>query len=174
MRTLFLKRFSSCLVLSVLLSGIVIGDSTPRAAKNSWRGLVPLHSSVEEVAQVLGVDAGEFNLDSGNTFKVNGGDVTVSFISPRQAKLYSAPRSFVGRVFTIYFKPDSPVFLSELNLPRGFRKCSDDLSKAFYYFVSEEGLAYQFRAGSERVESVIYQPMKIEIRRLSVATDCVF
>jgi hypothetical protein len=123
---------------------------------------------------MLGTDVGSFNLDSDNTFRVEGGVVTVSFISAKTAKIYGAPRSMVGKVFTIYFKPQDPIFLADLKLGRGFRRCSDQLSKAYYYYVSDEGLAYQFRAGGEQVDSVIYQPMRAEIRRLEVSTDCVF
>ena len=175
MRRLLLLK-APRLFLGLTILGFVIGTvySTPPAARNSWRGLTPLHTSAEQVAQALGVEAERFNLDSGNTFKVDGGEVTISFISPRQAKVYSAPRSLVGKVFTIYFKPDTPMLLADLRLPRGFRRCSDQLSKAYYYFVSDEGIAYQFKAGSEQVESVIYQPPRAEVQRLSVGTDCVF
>ncbi|HEU4388869.1 MAG TPA: hypothetical protein VFV34_13790 [Blastocatellia bacterium] len=142
--------------------------------RNSWRGLTPLHSTTEDVAHAVGVDAGSFNLDADNPFKVDGGDVVVSFISVKTAKIYGAPRSMVGKVFTIYFKPEAPLLLGDLKLPRSFRRCSDQLSKAFYYLVSDEGLAYRFRAGDKQVESVIYQPTRAEVRRLAVSTDCVF
>jgi hypothetical protein len=126
-----------------------------------------------DVAQLLRIEVEDLNLDAANTFEVEGGEVSVSFISAKQARLYSAPRSLVGKILAIYFKPAQPVFLADLKLPRSFRKCVEQLSRMHYYYVGD-GLAYQFRSGGEQVEWIIYQPMRAEIRRLNVSTDCVF
>lgn len=141
---------------------------------NSWRGLTPLRSSVADVAKVVGGDAESFNLEASNSFKVDGGKVSFTFISASLARIYKAPRSLVSKLFTVYFKPDSPVERAELKLPMGFKRCTEQLSKRYYYLVSDGGLAYQLLSETDRVEAIIYQPARWEVRRLSVSAECVF
>jgi hypothetical protein len=145
-----------------------------RAALNSWRGITPLHSSAADVARQLGLegDSNEGLMDG--PFKVEGGEVTFSYLTPSAAKIYRAPKSLVGKVFTIYFKPNAPTPRSELKLAPGFKKCTDQLDRTYYYFVNDAGLAYQIRRGSDDMETIIYQPSRAEIRRLAVNTSCVF
>jgi hypothetical protein len=107
-------------------------------------------------------------------FQVEGGEVTFSYITPSLAKLYRAPKSMVGKVFTIYFKPSESIERAGLKLAPGFKRCTEDLDRTYYYFVSDAGLAYQLRRAGDVLENVIYQPSRAEVRRLAVSTACVF
>ncbi|MFY9553172.1 MAG: hypothetical protein WAV47_00485 [Blastocatellia bacterium] len=148
-------------------------NSTP-AARNSWRGITPLRSSAEDVARLIGVEADSSEAMISGPFKVEGGEVTFSYVTMSLAKIYHAPRSMVGKVFTIYFKPDDPLSRADLTLATGFKRCVETRDRTFYYFVSEGGLAYRFSHESDRVETIIYQPSRAEVRSLAVNTECVF
>lgn len=107
-------------------------------------------------------------------FKVDGGEVTFSYLTPSLAKIYRAPRSMIGKVFTIYFKPSAPMGRSDLVLGSEFKRCSEDREKTFYYYVSTAGIAYQFLRSGDRLETIIYQPTRAEVKSLAVNTECVF
>jgi hypothetical protein len=113
------------------------------------------------------------NPDSSGPFKVDGGDVTFSFLTDSLARIYHAPQTMVGKVFTIYFKPNVPMAQSEVKLV-GFKKCVDQSDRRYYYFVSEAGLGYQVSRKTDQIEMVIHQPSAAEIKRLRVSTACVF
>jgi hypothetical protein len=164
-------------ILPVVLLAALAGAQTSkvnRAARNSWRGISPLRSSAADVARVLGVQEGLSGGDLIGPFKVDGGEVTFSYLTPSLAELYRAPRSLVGKVFTIYFKPDAAIWRAELKLELGFKRCDESLSKRYYYLVSDAGLAYQLRRDDDQVEMIIYQPSRAQVRKLSVNTECVF
>lgn len=148
--------------------------SNAGAIRNSWRGITPLRSSAADVAGALGEGAEVTEGNVSGPYKVEGGEVTISFLTPSIAKIYRAPRSMVGKVFTVYFKPDAKVAREELKLPRSFKTCKESLAKSHYYMVSDAGLAYEFRASDDRVETIIYQPTRAEIQRLWVNYECVF
>ena len=141
---------------------------------NSWRGITPLRSSAADVARVLGddVDTGESQVSG--PFKVEGGEVTFSYLTESLAKIYRAPRSMVGKVFTIYFKPAESMSRDDLKLASGFKRCLEERNKGYYYLVNDVGVAYQFRSDSNSVETIIYQPSRVETRRLAVMSECVF
>ena len=143
-------------------------------ALNSWRGIRPLRSSSLDVAQALGLSEDSSDGLLSGPFKVEGGEVTFSFLTPSLAKIYRAPRSMVGKVFTIYFEPDEPLSRDDIKPTRGFKRCVEQLSKGYYYFVSDAGPAYQFRRDDDQLETIIYQPTRSEIRQLAVNTECVF
>ena len=142
-------------------------------AKNSWRGITPLRSSVEDVARAIGAEL-EFDAMMTGPYKVEGGEVTFSYLTPSVAKIYRAPRSMVGKVFTIYFKPGEAMSRADLTLGPAFKRCVEENDRTIYYFVSEAGVAYRLRRDSDRVETVIYQPSRVEVRSLAVVTECVF
>ena len=144
------------------------------AVKNSWRGITPLRSSAEDVAEAVGIELNTPDDPPGGPFRVEDGEVTFSYITPTLAKIYRAPRSMVGKVFTIYFKPNSQASRAELKLAPSFKRCTEELGKSYYYYVSDAGVAYQFRRADDRLESIIYQPPRSEVRRLAVSTECVF
>ena len=148
--------------------------SSAATVKNSWRGITPLRSSAEDVAQAVGVELNSPEDAPAGPFRVEDGEVSFSYITPSLAKLYRAPRSMVGKVFTIYFKPNSSASRAELRLASVFKRCIEDMGKSYYYYVSDAGLAYQFRRADDHLEAIIYQPARSEVRRLAVSTECVF
>ena len=150
------------------------GASSAPAAKNSWRGITPLRSSSEDVAKAIGAEPESAEAMLSGPYKVEGGEVTFSYVTASLAKIYRAPRSMVGKVFTIYFKPNDPMSRGELALPAGFKRCVEERDRTFYYFVSDAGIAYRILRDSDRVETIIYQPSRVEVRSLAVNTECVF
>jgi hypothetical protein len=144
------------------------------AAKNSWRGITPLHSSAEDVARLIGAELDSTESVLSGPFKVEGGDVTFSYLTTSLAKIYHAPRSMVGKVFTVYFKPSYPVTRTDVTMAAGFKRCVEDRDRTFYYFVNEAGIAYRFLRDGDRLETIIYQPSRAEVRNLAVNTECVF
>jgi hypothetical protein len=80
----------------------------------------------------------------------------------------------IGKVFTIYFKPGEPTSRADLALGPGFKRCVEDNDRTIYYYVSDAGVAYRLRRDNDRVETVIYQPSRVEVRSLAVVTECVF
>jgi hypothetical protein len=150
--------------------------SVTRAAAvvNSWRGLTPLRSSAADVARMLGDDADSAESQVSGPFKVEGGEVTFSYLTESLAKIYRAPRSLVGKVFTIYFKPSETMTRDDLKLAPGFKRCLEERNKGYYYLVNDAGVAYQFRSDGDSVETIIYQPSRVETRRLAVMSECVF
>jgi hypothetical protein len=144
------------------------------AAKNSWRGIIPLHSSAQDVARLVGAEADSSEAILSGPFKVDGGEVTFSYLTASLAKIYRAPRSMVGKVFTVYFTPSYPVTRADVRMDAGFKRCVEDRDRTFYYFVNEAGVAYRFLRDSDRLETIIYQPSHAEVRGLAVNTQCVF
>lgn len=143
-------------------------------AKNSWRGITPLRSSAEDVARAIGAELESADAMLSGPYKVDGGEVAFSYLTPSIAKIYRAPRSMVGKVFTIYFKPGEPMSRADLALGPGFKRCVEEQDRTVYYFVSDAGVAYRLLRDSDRVETVIYQPSRVEVRSLAVVTECVF
>ena len=143
-------------------------------AKNSWRGITPLRSSAEDVTRAIGVEQESTDVLFSGPYKVEGGEVSFSYLTPSIAKIYRAPRSMIGKVFTIYFKPVESMSRAELTLGPGFKRCVEENDRSIYYFVSDAGVAYRLLRESDRVETVIYQPSRVEVRNLAVNTECVF
>jgi hypothetical protein len=150
------------------------GESAGTIARNSWRGITPLRSSAEDVAKTIGTEVDSTEAMLSGPYKVEGGEVTFSYLTASLAKIYRAPRSLIGKVFTIYFKPSDPMSRGELTLSTGFKRCVEERDRVFYYFVSDAGLAYRMLRDSDRVETIIYQPSRVEVRSLAVNTECVF
>jgi hypothetical protein len=166
------RAFTSAgLLLALLLS---TAAHPAKSTMNSWRGITPLQSSVEDVARVLGIEADQETATVSGPFAVPDGEVTFSYLTPSLAKIYRAPRAMVGKVFTIQFRPERTIPRAELKLPAGFKRCVEEMSKMFYYLVNDLGVAYQLNSRSDEVETIIYQPSRADIRRLSVNTECVF
>lgn len=167
----------SCSVAAVGLLMLLVPShlAAPEpVAKNSWRGLTPLRSSAEDVARAIGTHLESADSMLTGPYKVDGGEVTFSYLTPSIAKIYRAPRSMVGKVFTIYFKPGEPMSRADLALGPGFKRCVEANDRAVYYFISDAGVAYRLLRDSDRVETVIYQPSRVEVRSLAVVTECVF
>lgn len=162
---------TACMVLAAL--------ATPArplsiAARNSWRGVTPLHSSPADVARVLGLEGDPADHDLTGPFQVEGGEVTFSYLSPSLAEMFKAPKTMSGKVFTVYFKPVPAMTRQELKLTSDFKRCVEEMDRTFYYFLNDAGIAYRFVRGSDAVDAVIYQPSRAEVRRLAVNTTCVF
>lgn len=159
----------------LLLLPVSFQMAAPRGAvKNSWRGITPLRSSAEDVARLIGVEPDSPDALQSGPFKVDGGQVTFWYLTPSLAKMYRAPRSMVGKVFTIYFTPSEPMSRADLTLSPGFKRCVEERDRSGYYFVSDAGVAYRFLRDGDRLETVIYQPSRAEVRSLAVSTECVF
>lgn len=122
----------------------------------------------------MGTPADDATPQTNGPFPVEDGEVSFSYLTPSLARIYRAPASMVGKIFTIYFKPSRRQSRTELELTRDFKRCSEQRDRTFFYFVSDAGVAYQFDRASDALETIIYQPTKLEIRRLAVDTDCVF
>ena len=175
-------KLRNCFILAYIFATAILAPAqmaTAREAraaviKNSWRGITPLQSSMSEVAEVIGINSDLTEATLSGPFKVDGGEVTFSFLTPSLAKMYRAPRSLVGKVFTIYFKPDELITRADLKLTPSFKQCVEQQTRGYYYLVNDVGLAYLFRRNNDEVETVIYQPSRAEVRRLAVNAECVF
>jgi hypothetical protein len=141
--------------------------------RNTWRGLTPLQSSAAAAAQLVGTDADLSQAPTSGPYKVDGGEVTFSFLTPTLAKMYHAPRALFGKVFTIYFTPAERIERADLKLG-GFKMCKELQATNYYYLVNDAGVAYRLRRSDDTVEMIIYQPSRAEVRRLAVNTECVF
>ena len=163
-------------IAPVLLCFSIGRPESLRAAPltNSWRGITPLRSSSADVARIIGIDEEPNSAPSSGPFQVEGGEVTFSYLTPSLAKIYRAPGSMIGKVFTIYFKPSQPMKRADLALGAGFKRCTEERDRHFYYLVSDAGVAYQFSRSNDSLETTIYQPSRAEVRRLAVNTECVF
>jgi hypothetical protein len=161
-------------VAAMLTCAGIAARAGTNSLTNSWRGITPLRSSSADVARIIGIDEEPSSATASGPFKVEGGEVTFSYLTPSLAKIYRAPKSMVGKVFTIYFKPGLQMNRADLTLGRGFKRCTEERDRSFYYFVSDTGVAYQFNRNSDTLETMIYQPTRAEVRRLAVNTDCVF
>ena len=169
-----IRHWGSAAVGLLMLIVPSLGSSSGPSAKNSWRGITPLRSSSEDVARAIGTEPDPTDAMLSGPYKVEGGEVTFSYLTPSLAKIYRAPRSMVGKVFTIYFKPSGQISRGDLMLPAGFKRCVEERDRIFYYFVSDAGVAYRLLRDGDRVETIIYQPSRVEVRSLAVNTECVF
>lgn len=172
-KQLFLSFGIAAIALLMVLVASQSANSNT-VAKNSWRGITPLHSSSEDVAHAIGAELESPDSMLTGPYKVADGEVTFSYLTPSLAKIYHAPRTLVGKVFTIYFKPRDMMTKSDLTLGTGFKQCLEQNDRSVYYFVNDAGVAYRFLRNTDRVETVIYQPSKVEVRSLSVMAECVF
>ncbi|MEK6302179.1 MAG: hypothetical protein AABO41_15825 [Acidobacteriota bacterium] len=166
--------FSAGGVVFLLLLAPHVAESSGGSLANSWRGITPLRSSAADVARIIGLEDEPNSVASSGPHKVEGGEVTFSYLTPTLAKIYRAPASMTGKVFTIYFKPSQPMGRTDMALGAGFKRCTEERDRSYYYFVSDAGVAYRFTRGTDTVETVIYQPSRAEVRRLAVSTECVF
>jgi hypothetical protein len=167
----------SCIMVAVGLLMVLVPSNLAApepVSKNSWRGITPLRSSAEDVARAIGAELESSDALLTGPYKVEGGDVTFSYLTPSIAKIYRAPRSMVGKVFTIYFKPIEATSRADLGLGPSFKRCLEQNDRTIYYFVSDAGVAYRLRRDSDQVETVIYQPSRVEVRNFAVVTECVF
>jgi hypothetical protein len=146
----------------------------PPSMKNSWQGITPLRSSTADVARMMGLQSDSPEGTLVGPFKVEEGEVTFSYLTPSLAKIYRAPTTLTNKVFTIYLKPATTIFRSDLKLDRNFKPCAEEGIKGIYYLVNDAGIAYQIKRGAETVETIIYQPSRAEVRRFAVNTECVF
>jgi len=165
------------LVVPIVTAQMNMRKRSPAApeVRNSWRGLTPLKSSVADVTQLLGDKVTRQDPYPAGPFKVEGGEATFSYLTPSLAELYRAPSSMVGKIFTVYFKPNPPLRVADAESMRGFKRCSEDLDRRYYYYLSpDRGVAYQVRASTNEIEFEIYQPRRAEIEKLRVNTTCVF
>src|SRR5438132_11747397 len=105
------------------------------AVKNSWRGITPLHSSAADVSRLIGAERDSSEAMLSGPFKVDGGEVTFSYLTTSLAKIYRAPRSMVGKVFTVYFKPSYATTRADVTMGPGFKRCVEERDRTFYYFV---------------------------------------
>src|SRR2546423_13409747 len=128
--------------------------------KNTWRGITPLQSSAAEVAQVVGTDADLSQAPVGGPYKVDGGEVTFSFLTPSLAKLYRAPRHLAGKLFTIYFTPLGRIERADLKLGASFKVCKEQQTPGYYYLLNDAGVAYRMRRSDDTVEAAIYPPSR--------------
>jgi len=167
-------RLSAALILLLLIPTPQTARTGAAATKNSGRGITPLQSSAADVTRILSAEAGPDDDLTHGPIKVDGGEVTFTYLTSSLAKIYRAPKSMIGKVFTIYFKPSQPIPRAEIKLPASFKRCDEENVKIYYYFVSDAGVAYQLYRPSDSVETIIYQPSRAEIRRLAVDTECVF
>ncbi len=188
MRMLNKTKLLSVIIVTVWLALIGLAQSarlktpahsaraggTVTVVKNTWRGLTPLQSSAADAAQLVGTDADLSRTPTGGPYKVDGGEVTFSFLSPSLAKMYRAPRALFGKLFTIYFTPSERIARAELKLGGGFKVCKEMQVTGYYYLVSDAGIAYRLRRSDDTVEAIIYQPSRAEAQRLAVNTECVF
>lgn len=151
-------------------------NSSPKsvAVKNTWQGITPLRSTTADVARLFGEAADAPDTSLVGPYKVEDGEVTFSYLTPSLAKLYRAPASMANKVFTIYLKPAGTMFRSELKFNRAFRMCQEQDIDGYYYLVNDAGVAYQIKRSTDQVETIIFQPSRVEVRRLSVNTECVF
>jgi len=172
---IFAVETMAAVAIAVMLAVVPSLNANPEpSAKNSWRGITPLRSTAADVARVIGAESDSTADMPVGPFKVEGGEVTFSYLTPSLAKIYRAPRAIVGKVFTIYFKPYQPMTRADLALGAGFKRCQEEREKSYYYFVSSAGLAYQLVRSNDRLETIIYQPSSAEVRSLAVNTECVF
>lgn len=143
--------------------------------KNSWHGLTPLRSTGADVTRLVGASLTNEDPYPPGPFKVEGGEATFSYLTPSLAELYRAPASMVGKIFTISFKLAPPLRTADPEAMRGFKRCSEDLDKRYFYYLSpDRSFAYQVRASTNEIEYEIYQPRHSEIEKLRVNTTCVF
>jgi hypothetical protein len=168
-----LARIVAVAVLLPMLVSSQTANSGP-TMKNSWRGITPLHSSAEDVARLIGAEPDSSEAMMSGPFRVEGGEVTFSYLTTSLAKIYRAPRSMIGKVFTVYFKPSERLARADVSLAPGFKRCVEERDRTFYYFVSDAGVAYRFLRGNDALDTIIYQPSRVEVRNLAVNTECVF
>jgi hypothetical protein len=175
-------RLSFLAILLCLFVSMPYTRGTAKAAdliietsmKNSWQGLTPLRSSTTDVARMMGLEADSPEGTLVGPFKVEDGEVTFTYLTPSLAKIYRAPASMTNKVFTIYLKPATTIYRADLKLDRNFKTCVEEGIKGVYYLVNDAGIAYQIKRNTETVETIIYQPSRIEVRRFAVNTECVF
>src|SRR5262245_66291054 len=72
------------------------GESVGSVARNSWRGITPLHSSAEDVAKTIGVEVETTEAMLSGPYKVEGGEVKFSYLKASLAKIYRETSSMVG------------------------------------------------------------------------------
>jgi len=168
-----MKRAAAAFGLLAMLIPLPRANSAA-SVKNSWHGITPLRSTAQDVARLVGAEPDSSEAMLSGPFKVEGGEVTFSYLTTSLARIYRAPRSMVGKVFTVYFKPSDPTTRADVSLGAGFKRCVEDRDPMYYYFVNEAGVAYRFLRRSDQLETVIYQPSREEVRSLAVNTQCVF
>ena len=135
---------------TVLIMVLVFGSAGSLAAKD-WRGILPLHSTREDVERLLGPPQ-----NPGWIYVLEDGEVRIVF--PAGSARPMCPAKIVdGTVLMIEVTPKPGLLVRDLDLQRGFRKFNPTQWKETEYegFINEEdGLV--IRANKGTVDLMVY------------------
>lgn len=107
-----IKAFVICLCL--------LWTTPSKAAPEGWRGIVPLHSTCDDVKRILEVDRCELPTSQ---YDLPDFRVTINFTTSACCENWQVPS---GTVAEIIISPKKPTPLSEYNLTEGYRKVVDE------------------------------------------------
>lgn len=134
------KMISACVLM--LLGAVSVSTG------KEWRGIVPLHSTCEDVKRILGVSACE------SPYDIDDGRVFITFSKKPCADGWNVP---LGTVLSITFHPKTKPLLTELGIDLGKYQKEETPYPSNYVFYSnkEEGITITVTP-DQRVDSINY------------------
>jgi hypothetical protein len=142
-------------VAPLLACLLVLSGQSIRAAE--WHGLTPLKSRRADVERELGKPLASDNTSGALNFKVAGGIVTVTFVTPKFAQTKKLPPSMEGTVLLIVLQhensSDTPESMGVMN-KGGFTR--EEKGVMAVYTNQKDGITYTFFNG--RLKTTRYAP----------------
>ena len=150
--------------LAALAAVLFTTAGAARAA--TWKGLEPFVSKRAEVEQALGAPvADRFAQDGTLEFRVDGGRVTIFFVTPKFVASKRLPAHYEGTVLQIVLQhesaqdtPESMNLVTNKSFKRegrgGVEKFSDDKEGIFYTFVESRLKTTRYSYSMDRLSRI--------------------
>ncbi|HEX8069894.1 MAG TPA: hypothetical protein VF546_08085 [Pyrinomonadaceae bacterium] len=153
------------LVAGLLL--LVVGAGQPARA-GTWHNIEPLKSRRADVERELGRPAADEPVAPDTLrFKVAGGRVTVSFVTPKFVQTKKLPAALVGTVLEIVLQHDAAADTPDsMGLTKNNDFQRDERGAVVVFRNLKDGLAYTFIEG--RLRTTRYSPSTDELVRAQV------
>jgi hypothetical protein len=146
------------IVATITLACLLLSAQTPRAEAANWNQIEPLKSRLDDVERLLGKPLEEKgNEPDSLRFKVNGGMVTISFVSAKFVATKKLSPAYEGTVLQVVLQhehaPDTP---DSMKLVKNSAFQLEQRQGVAHYRNLKDGIAYTFVDG--KLKTTWYSP----------------
>ena len=166
MKNTIVRRAGARAVALSLAAALAVVLSAAVARAATWKGLEPFVSKRADVEKVLGAPVSDrFGEDGTLEFKVDGGKVTIFFVTPKFVASKRLPAHYEGTVLQIVLQheraqdtPESMNLVTNKSFKReaqgSVEKYSDDKEGLFYTFVESRLKTTRYSYSMDRLARI--------------------
>ena len=161
----FFRSHARRVILSAVASLVTVMVLSGSASAMSWNGIEPLKSRRADVERILGKPVVDQPGEEGTLhFRVNGGTVTIAFVSARFVATKKLDPHLEGTVLQIVLQHDTSTDTPEtLNITGNSRFERQDTQGGSIFRNQRDGLVYTFVNG--RLKTTRFTPTASELGR---------